>query len=638
MAELCAGVGTWNPVYERCVCPIGRSGTHCETLSLQSCRPHRASSVTVCTVQRPLHCECLKQCKASGAFLAHLPGYCFERPQDSANERPVLSDIPALSRQPSSSVTFRSWPSRQRVEAEKALSVLFKEHLRHVPHRFCPSRCSDHGACVANAAAARVHPVKHAFCRCDPYYKGSACEVPTHPTCYNNCSGRGACVDGFCACRPPHFGPGCAYGPDTPASPADRHFRVHVYDLEPIVLRRVTYGSDPDPIFNTHHTFVSALLGDPASLTPSPMAADLLLVPAFGTNMEALLEYYEHAQSHVASRFADAWARHRGTDHVFFTSGDGGGCDLNRLGATRGSIILSHYLRLNTTSPKCGIRGKDVAVPPDVPGVHDPHFLRLGETAPAARAGTLFFAGNVPDAHLVDSTSDERLGREEYSEGVRQLVWKHHRSRAGFRIVPRSATYLRDWSASKFCLAPLGVGWGVRLTWAVAAGCVPVLAETSVAPWFDDALDYSSFALQGLPKSSLPLLGGMLTSVAAERMSAMHASLMQHRKLLLWRNGGVAYNVTMHELCWRARHRKAGVDCGALLPPEASGLVIPPPQRRRRSKKTLLGGSDAGAAAGGGAVEGAAVADAADRGGAITYRSAGHNAWWHRVRSDASIN
>ena len=36
-----------------------------------------------------------------------------------------------------------------------------------------------------------------------------------------------------------------------------------------------------------------ALLADPPVLTPDPADADLFLVPAFGTNMERLLEYYE---------------------------------------------------------------------------------------------------------------------------------------------------------------------------------------------------------------------------------------------------------------------------------------------------------------------------------------------------------
>ena len=62
--------------------------------------------------------------------------------------------------------------------------------------------------------------------------------------------------------------------------------------------------------------------------------------------------------------------------------------------------------------------------------------------------------GNVPDAHLVDDQSDAQLANEAYSEGVRQLVWKYHRNRTGFRVVARSQSYAHDWSESQVGGAP----------------------------------------------------------------------------------------------------------------------------------------------------------------------------------------
>ena len=65
---------------------------------------------------------------------------------------------------------------------------------------------------------------------------------------------------------------------------------IHRYDFDQIVMSRVAYGSDPDPIFNTYHTLMRLLLADPDRLAPSPDEASLFLVPAFGTNMDKLLE------------------------------------------------------------------------------------------------------------------------------------------------------------------------------------------------------------------------------------------------------------------------------------------------------------------------------------------------------------
>ena len=602
----CSGVGSWNPVYERCVCPIGRSGRSCEVAALQACRLRNNSTVVSCQVRRPLHCECISQCVASGAFEAHLYPICFTR-ELSRN----LSDLPSHRlAATASAVQFFRWREKRRVEVQAALQHEFQPRLRHVPHRNCPQRCSERGACLASDD---VRP----FCQCDSHRLGRACERSSSPTCYNDCSGRGTCVDGFCRCRPPHFGPGCAYTSTMTGAAAtggrghpSSGLRIHVYDFDHIVLSRVSYGSDPDPIFNTYHTFTAMLLADPSRLTPSPEDADLLLVPAYGTNMERLMEYYEHAQRSVARLFPRAWRRHRGRDHVWFTTGDGGGCDLNRLPATRNGIILAHYLKLNKTtqaaggsgsSQVCGGLGKDIALPPHVPPVAAEAFLASGLTPMSQRRLAFFFAGNVPDKHLVDSAADDALAAEAYSEGVRQLVWKHHRLRSGFRVVERSPTYAADWARARFCLAPLGVGWGVRLLWAIEGGCVPVLASSEVSPYFDDAIDYSAFALHGVDKKALPRLHEVLASVPTRRQEQLQASVLAHRRLFLW-HGGLAYNVTLSELCWRARYRRPGVRCDELLPAEARRLVIPP-QRRRGS-----GGE----------------------GGASTGTTAARRAWWRR--------
>ena len=147
-----------------------------------------------------------------------------------------------------------------------------------MPAGRCPKRCSERGACLAR----RGGWARGGWCKCDPYYEGEACEQHRSRWCWNGCAGRGECVDGFCRCRPPFYGPGCAHeGPHAGAPPpraaaaaaAGRRFKVYVYDLPPLVYRRRTYGSDPDPIFNTHHLFLEQLLSDHAALAARPEEA-----------------------------------------------------------------------------------------------------------------------------------------------------------------------------------------------------------------------------------------------------------------------------------------------------------------------------------------------------------------------------
>lgn len=64
-------------------------------------------------------------------------------------------------------------------------------------------------------------------------------------------------------------------------------------------------------------------------------------------------------------------------------TGDGAGCDLNRLRSTRHSIAIAHYFKFNTSSTACGNVFKDVAVPPHVPKVHRTSYLMVCAPLPS---------------------------------------------------------------------------------------------------------------------------------------------------------------------------------------------------------------------------------------------------------------
>lgn len=138
---------------------------------------------------------------------------------------------------------------------------------------------SLHGTCVHTLAS--NDPNSHG-CDCDKGWQGLACEKTaglTTSTCFNNCSARGACVEGGCVCGRGYHGLGCAFhvsrasvvprasegkvgaiwhpansGQVKPsrvkssqmsrAEPAE--LRVYVYDLPRIVTARRIYASDID--------------------------------------------------------------------------------------------------------------------------------------------------------------------------------------------------------------------------------------------------------------------------------------------------------------------------------------------------------------------------------------------------------
>ena len=126
----------------------------------------------------------------------------------------------------------------------------------------------------------------------------------------------------------------------------------------------------------------------------------------------------------------------------------------------------------------------------------------MAGAAAAARRPAALLAGNLA------------IGLTGYSEGVRQALYRHHANTSGFRIVAKSPTYEEDYRRSVFCAAPLGEGWGIRLTWALAHGCIPVLFRSArgARQFFDDVLDYDAFSITVEP-ADIPKLRDTLAAV-----------------------------------------------------------------------------------------------------------------------------
>lgn len=67
------------------------------------------------------------------------------------------------------------------------------------PLSSCPRNCSLNGYCSARGD-----------CMCYYGYGGSFCAEPQADSCFNDCSGRGRCVRGYCSCEPGRFGIDCS--------------------------------------------------------------------------------------------------------------------------------------------------------------------------------------------------------------------------------------------------------------------------------------------------------------------------------------------------------------------------------------------------------------------------------------------
>jgi hypothetical protein len=58
-------------------------------------------------------------------------------------------------------------------------------------------------------------------------------------------------------------------------------------------------------------------------------------------------------------------------------------------------------------------------------------------------------------------------------------------------------------SPRRFCLAPYGWGWGIRLSQIILAGCVPVIIQPHIYQPLEDVLNYNDFSLR-LPRCVAP--------------------------------------------------------------------------------------------------------------------------------------
>ena len=141
------------------------------------------------------------------------------------------------------------------------------------------------------------------------------------------------------------------------------------------------------------------------------------------------------------------------------------------------------------------------------------------------------------------------------------MAWRHLRTPPGFKVVKSTPHYATEFTQAQVCLAALGQGWGIRAIWAMAAGCVPLLPASPTAYFFGNGgVNYSRFALPNVPASELDaaLPRRLDNARDAGLLDALQQSLLVHRRLFLWPPAGLAYHMTLRELCRRSSGRPQG--------------------------------------------------------------------------------
>ncbi|GFR41595.1 hypothetical protein Agub_g2319 [Astrephomene gubernaculifera] len=137
-----------------------------------------------------------------------------------------------------------------------------------------------------------------------------------------------------------------------------------------------------------------------------------------------------------------------------------------------------------------------------------------------------------------------------YSGGVRQglLALFGNTTRPDVAI-NKGITGADAMLSSRFCLAPLGYGWGIRLTQAMHTGCVPVIVQDHTYSAFWDVVPYEKFAVR-INRHNLHRLFDLLDAVTPEQLEELQQGLADYHKYFIWHTdvGGLAYNTTLTSL------------------------------------------------------------------------------------------
>ena len=433
-------------------------------------------------------------------------------------------------------------------------------------------------------------------CEYGPGSKGAPVEKGY---CVHNCSGRGVCKLNWCHCVPGTWGVDCGLGdPDAslaatsaaeqsrlgldsphgwpaamlktprpqlpPSAPA---LRIFVYELPSRFhtwlaahFRRAGRW-DQSYLYSLDAKLHRWLLRSPYR-TLDPEAADVFFIPAYLSlgfyDFEFGLywlsgrghRFLQELMYYVATEAGPWYKRNGGRDHVLVMTNDKGATFI------RGSVPKLKPVQLITQwgwkRPHIHLPELDIVVPPMLKVdklISESPFMGAIDTLGGA---TYEQASSEGYKYLLSFVGSVRFHTPGYSMGVRQKVFRLYNqterfflrdlrgdSVKGVHKAMKPKEYLEVLKASKFCLAPSGMGFSTRTYESIAQGCVPLIIQdepvsnTSVDQAFNSLLPWDEFSYR-LTQADIPDLPRLLAEFPDERWRKLRRGLACAWPRVLW--------------------------------------------------------------------------------------------------------
>ena len=333
-----------------------------------------------------------------------------------------------------------------------------------------------------------------------------------------------------------------------------------MYDLPPSVAYQQAYWGGwqgHDPIYTAYQYFMEQLLNSNIR-TENPYEAHMFFLPAYTYAYTSNLGFPDFHISRVINYTLanyPFWNRTQGRDHIVWTPSDRGSCYLESP-ETLSLIKLTHFGYFDHTGGGkyekflnagndiwgCFHPLRDVVAPPFLPRggefAWSTYVERINSpTEPLPnRTELFFFAGGFRPDDL------------EYAGGTRKELaeWIPKWNDPEIQVVQGYiANYEETLRSSKFCLAPYGHGWGLRIVSAMVCGCVPIIIQEHVFQPFEDILPYEEFSIR-LNNDDIRNLPEILRSVTPTQLKILQQGLKKYWPAFIWDvgNGGKAFDYT----------------------------------------------------------------------------------------------
>eukprot|EP00882_Tetradesmus_deserticola_P022294 GHRQ01024193.1.p2 GENE.GHRQ01024193.1~~GHRQ01024193.1.p2 ORF type:complete len:252 (+),score=51.38 GHRQ01024193.1:207-962(+) len=232
-----------------------------------------------------------------------------------------------------------------------------------------------------------------------------------------------------------------------------------------------------------------------AMRTDNPYEANMFYIPAMTYAYSSNLGDTQVHATRVIDHVRATWPffnRTRGLDHFMWLTNDQGACSWP--GATHpemanvikvvhyawhhpfGKSLPSGWDRLQNKHWGCFHPLRDICA--------TPYWNGQAETAAAtyglAGSAPTFDAKLIPTQRLLFFAGGIRHHEPGYSHGTRQELHRRFGKGQHPNVTIHEGSfpdYIAAVRGSKFCVAPSGHGWGIRLSQYMAQGCVPVIIQ-----------------------------------------------------------------------------------------------------------------------------------------------------------------